>query len=101
MNTVHVYAAGTQPATHYIDNCTEREMVFDTPPNRLLWCHSCGKRRPAKNCVVQVYYDHTSVWCAPLKGCNDPKVIARKRKIERLHRSIGQKMRWKRAKEIG
>ena len=96
---VHIYRANAQPATRYIDNCTEREMVFTNSPNKLLPCHACGKRRPAKNLVVQVYYDHIAVWCAEGKGCKDPKLIARKRKLTRLRRSIGQKMRWKRVHE--
>ena len=92
--TVHIYAEPMQPATRYIDSHFDPPMTFVCPPDRLLLCHSCGKLRQARNCVVQVYYDGLSVWCAPGKGCKDPKVIEKRERLMRQRRSDGQKRRW-------
>ena len=75
-------------------------MMFRWPANRLLWCECCGKRHPAKNCVVQSYYDGLNVWCVDGKGCKDPRVIAAKKRREYRNRSVAQKARWAKASNV-
>ena len=91
---VHLFVEKFQPATHWVDDNFDPPMHFNWPGNRLLWARCCEQRRPAKNCVVQAYYDGLSVWCAKDKGCRNPKVIKAKRQREFRHRSLGQKRRW-------
>jgi len=68
--TIHIYTAKPQPATRFkIDVGNTNPSWIRIPGNRLLYTDCCGKRRPAKNLTVQVYYDHTSAWCADGKGC--------------------------------
>lgn len=55
------------------------------PGNKLLWCECCRQKRPAKNCVVQSYYDHLSVWCSAGEA---------KQGREFRNRSAGQKARF-------
>ena len=83
-----------QPATRWTDTHSGEPMVFVWPGNLLLWCGCCNRRRPAKNCVVQSFYDGLNVWCAPEKGCKDPRVIAAKKRAEFRRRSEGQKRRF-------
>ncbi len=91
---MHIYSANMQPATRWQDCHLEPPFVFEFPGNRLIFCQCCHKRRPAKNAVVQSYYDCTMVWCADGKGCNDPKAIAAKQRREFRNRSAGQRARW-------
>jgi len=67
---IHIYTAKQQPATRFkVDMDRAKPSWITIPGNRLLYTDCCGTRRPAKNLTVQVYYDHTSVWCADSKGC--------------------------------
>ena len=67
---IHIYTTNLQKATRFkIDLGSHRPSWVAIPGNRLLYTDCCHKRRPAKNLVVQVYYDHTAVWCALGKGC--------------------------------
>jgi hypothetical protein len=67
----HIYTTKMQKATRFkVDLGKLGRRWIKTPGNRLLWTWCCNKRRPAKNLVVQAYYDHTAVWCAPGKGCH-------------------------------
>ena len=91
---LHVYSAPMQPATRWEDCHSEPPFVFVWPAHRLLWCDCCGKRRHAKNVVVQSYYDQLMKWCAPGKGCKALKVIADKATRAFKRRSDGQKRRY-------
>jgi len=89
----HIYTAGAQPATGWIDRCDEVEIRGGFGVGEMIWCDCCGQKHPAEDCVVQCYYDGLSVWCAPGKGCKDPVEIARKWLIEHNNRSLAQKAR--------
>jgi hypothetical protein len=93
MKRFHIYSAPMQPATKWHD-CHDDSLVIEWPANKLLFCDCCNKRWPAKNVVVQSYYDYTARWCAPDKGCNDPKRVAAKKRAEFKRRSDGQKARY-------
>ena len=90
----HIYFELLQPATRWRCGHCDPPTVIEWPRNRLLWVQCCGKRRPAKNCVLQSYYDGPYVWCADGKGCKSPKLLAAKRRREFRNRSAGQKARW-------
>ena len=90
----NLYTAPLQPATCWTDNTGYRPTTFRWPANRLLWCQCCKKRRPAKNCVVQSFYDATDIWCAPNKGCKSKREISAKQNIEFRNRSAGAKAGW-------
>ena len=94
---LHIYTEKLQPATRWTDTHGQKPVVFRWPANRLLWCNCCRKKRPAKNCVVQSFYDGLYVWCAAGKGCKDPRVVAAKRRTEFRNRSAAQKERWAKA----
>lgn len=94
MNNVHIYTAALQPATCWTDSHSALPMTFKWPANRLLWCGCCRKLRPAKNCVVQSFYDGINVWCATDKGCKGKVEIASKKLREFRNRSAGQRKRW-------
>ena len=93
-NHVHIYTAGMQPATSYVDRVTGHELRGGFDPETLLYTQCCNKRRPAKDLLIQIYYDSLPLWCAPGCGCKDPVVIEAKRKKEFENRSAGQKKRW-------
>lgn len=95
---IHIYTAELQPATNYVDCCGETEIKGGYDPEKELHVHCCGEKRLAKDCVIQCYYDHRNIWCAPNKGCNDPQVIAERKAREFEHRSTGQKARWAKKK---
>jgi hypothetical protein len=97
--SLHIYTTHCQPATRYEDHNIDPPHTFTHPGNSLVWCHCCEKRRPAKNAVVQVYYDGMYFWCAPGKGCKHPDVIAAKARREFRSRSAGQKRRWAKVTE--
>ena len=67
---VHIYTAPKQPATRWVDSNLDPPRVIEWPAHRLVFAYCCGKRRLAKNCVVQSYYDGVYIWCAPERGCN-------------------------------
>ena len=94
MTYVHIYTAKMQPATGWIDTHSAEPMHMGFPPETMLWCECCNKKRPAKNCSVQSFYDHLSVWCTEGHGCKDPQTIANKRRREHMYRSRGQQKRW-------
>jgi hypothetical protein len=91
---IHIYRERAQPATRWIELAGQPDQAVIWPDNKLLWCGCCGKTRRAKNCVVQSYYDGLYVWCAPGKGCKDPKAIQAKKRREFRNRSRGQKARY-------
>lgn len=94
---LHIYTEAMQPATGWTDTHSGEPMQMGFEPEKLIYAHCCGKQRPAKDCVVQSYYDGLSIWCAPDKGCKDPQVIAAKKAREFANRSAGQKARWAKA----
>lgn len=96
-SVVHIYTALLQPATGFVDRCGEIEFSGGWPGNRLLRCNCCHKPHPAKNVVVQCFYDGMYFWCAPDKGCKHPKIIAQKKRREFLNRSKAQKARYLKA----
>lgn len=87
---IHIYTESRQPATCWTDSHSGKDRVIRLPANRLLYVRCCGRRRPAKNCVVQVYYDGLYIWCAAGKGCKDPRVIAARERLQFRNRSKGQ-----------
>lgn len=91
---IHIYTAKIQPATGWTDTHSGEEMQMGFEPDKLIYAQCCGKHRPAKDCVVQSYYDGLSIWCAPEKGCKDPQAIAARKAREFANRSAGQKSRW-------
>jgi len=64
MNTVHVYVSPRQPLTKYVDHNFPKPMKFRTNPRKKFSCDACGRRRWAKNLVIQVYYDMSRISCA-------------------------------------
>lgn len=96
---LHIYTETIQPATSWIDTNSSKPIKMGFEPERLIYTECCRKRRPAKDCLVQSYYDGLSIWCAPEKGCNDPQVIAERKAREFANRSAGQKVRWAKAKK--
>jgi len=95
---LQVYTAPTQPATHWTDTHCGKAVEMRLRPRKLIYTRCCHKRRIAKNCVVQSYYDGLYFWCAPGKGCKNPRVLAAKRTREFRNRSAGQNKRWAKAK---
>lgn len=94
---LHIYTERMQPATGWIDTHSGEPMHMGFEPDRLIYTDCCGKKRPAKDCVVQCYYDGLSIYCAPEKGCKDPREIASVKAREFANRSAGQKTRWAKA----
>lgn len=90
---LHVYTASLQPATDFVDRCGEVEFRGGYYPETMVYCQCCGKKRQAKNCTVQCYYDGLRVWCAEGHGCKHPQAIARKRRQEHMNRSRAQQAR--------
>jgi hypothetical protein len=97
---LHIYTETMQPATGWMDTHSGEPMQMGFEPEKLIYTHCCGKQRPAKDCVVQCYYDGLSIWCAPEKGCKDPQVIAARKAREFANRSAGQKARWAKASNV-
>lgn len=69
MSKVHIYTAKLQPATRFKDDTGARTFWIRNPGNRLKLTACCHERRPAKNLLVQVYYDRNYFWCKEGKGC--------------------------------
>jgi len=72
--TVHVYTRGHQAATRhrfYLDMPDGTVKTFTTRinPRATVPTSCCRKRRWAKHCTVQVYYDMTPFWCRVGRGC--------------------------------
>lgn len=97
---LHIYAAQLQPAIAFIDRCGEVELSGGFAPNKLIFTDCCGKKRTARNCVVQCYYDGLRIWCAEGCGCKHPQEIARKCRREHMNRSRAQQARRAREREI-
>lgn len=95
---LHIYTAPMQPATDYEDGHGEMRWRGGWKPEEMIRCECCGKKRPAKHCVVQCYYDGLRLWCAPGHGCKDPQAIATKRRREHMNRSRAQQARRAREK---
>ena len=94
MTSSHVYRAPFQPATQWVDRHVDPPITFSGSPHRRIFVLCCLRRRQARFCVVQSYYDVATYWCAEGKGCKDPAYIeAQRRRIFR-NRSAGQKRRW-------
>lgn len=66
---MHLYAANPQPATRFRDSIGNRPFWRRNPPGRQIFADCCGRQRPAKNLVVQVYFDGLKYFCADGKGC--------------------------------
>lgn len=98
MSNIHIYTEAMQPATAYVDNHSVEPILGGWKPEELLFTQCCRKARMAKNCVVQLFYDGTNIWCAHGQGCKHPDEIAAKRKREFDNRSAGQMKR--RAREV-
>src|SRR3990167_8346669 len=96
---LHLYTAAKQPATAWTDQCGEIPLSGGWKPDDMIWAECCGKKRKAKNCVVQCYYDGLRVWCAEGCGCKHPQSIARKRWNKHMNRSRSQQARRDREKE--
>lgn len=96
---LHIYTAKHQPATGYLDQCGAVEFRGGWKPEEKIYARCCGKKRSAKNCVVQCYYDGMSIWCADGCGCKHPQAIARKRWLEHMNRSRAQQARREHEKE--
>ena len=95
MSEVHIYTAAMQPATCFVDHNMNPPYTFRWSPHMLIYVECCDKRRRAANCVVQVYYDHLAVWCAPNKGCKSQTFIEKKRRREFRNRSRAQRARFR------
>lgn len=75
--SVHLYTRDHQPATRFVtDLGTFTAGVYvpnrhwtRIPPKATVFTSCCGKRRWAKHCTVQVYYDMLPFWCKPGRGC--------------------------------
>ena len=93
--SIHIYTETMQPATNYTDTHGYEPMQMGFDPEQMIYTECCGKRIPAKDCMVQSYYDALRIWCAPEKGCKDPIVIAERKAKAFANRSAGQKRRRK------
>lgn len=82
-----------QPATGWTDTHSGEPMFLSFEPDALIYTHCCRQKRPAKDCVVQSFYDGLQIWCAADKGCKDPQLIAAMKAKEFANRSAGQKAR--------
>ncbi len=91
---LHIYTTTKQPATRWVDNCGTIKVQGGWNPEDLLWCECCGKKRMAKNCDVQCYYDGMRIWCANGHGCKNQQAITAKRWKEHMNRSRAQQARW-------
>ena len=92
--SLHIYTKIMQPATAWVDNNSSKPIHGGFEPDVLIYTDCCNKKRPAKDCVVQTYYDGIMIWCDHDKGCKDPATIAAKKAKEFANRSAAQKKRW-------
>jgi len=102
--SLHIYTAAMQPAVAYVDTNFDPPMECGFTFDQKIYAHCCWKKRPAKNCVVQVYYDHMSIWCAEGHGCKHPTAVHAKQWKAHMNRSRAQQARRQReaiAKESG
>ena len=75
---MHLYTRPHQPATRFVDRCSGTAHWVRHKPGRLLLASCCGKRRPARNLTVQVYYDSVPFFCRAGTGCQKP---SRRRRV--------------------
>lgn len=66
---LHIFAAPMQKATRF--KLATMPFWVRVKPNRLLPTTCCRKRRPAKNLLVQAFYDKQDFYCKPGKGCRE------------------------------
>ncbi len=97
--SLHVYVERCQPATDYVDRNLDPPARCGFSPDEYLWCHRCRECWPASGMVIQVYYDHASIWCAEGHGCRDAKRMRKHQEAKRRNRSEGMKESWRRRKE--
>ena len=72
--TLYIYRTRSQPLTRYTDDHAPHGVKRHiNAGGKLFWAFCCGKRRPAKNLRIQVYYDAFNIFCAPGKGCKATK----------------------------
>ena len=64
---VHVYTCPQQPATRYRDPFLKR--IVTRRATAVVPTSCCRRRRVARNCTTQVYYDAQPFWCSAGKGC--------------------------------
>mgnify|MGYP001566199842 CR=1 FL=1 len=69
MAGLHIYTAGHQPATRFVDDHSGRRIWFRHPKQALAYCWKCRKRRWVSHLTVQVFFDSLRFWCAPSHGC--------------------------------
>jgi len=95
--SVHIYRSPGQSLIKE-QRCPWIMRGFKLPamkPNALVWAVCCRKRRPAKNCCVQHYYDGSYIWCLEGKGCKSEDLLKRKTKRGKQRRSIAAKRGWR------
>lgn len=90
---MHIFTAELQPATNWVDWSLGEPIHGGYDPDELIYTKCCRKNQAAKDCVVQCYYDELAVWCAPGKGCKDPKAIEEHKARVSENRSAAQKRR--------
>jgi hypothetical protein len=91
--SVHIYTAGSQPATAYTDDSFDPPMAGGYAPDQMLFCEKCDECWPASQMVIQCYYDGRRIWCAPGHGCKDPARIQAHADRTWARRSYAQKAR--------
>ena len=96
---IHVYSEQEQPATGWVDTHSDQPIEMWFAPDSLIRTNCCEETRPARECVVQSYYDGASIWCAEGKGCKDPEVIAAQAAAAFERRSRAQRARRARERE--
>ena len=69
MTTLHIFRANAVPLTKSYRDPVLGVRIKGAKPRSLAYARCCKRRRQARNCVVQYYYDGVYVWCAPGKGC--------------------------------
>ena len=80
MTALHIYTAGKQPATRFVDAVGEKSFKCGYAPRRQIRCHDCHRLRWAANLTVQVYYDHTRFACVDKAKCKKARKPATRRK---------------------
>jgi len=70
---IHIHTAPMQPATRFVIHVREngRRIWCRCSPRSLHRCSRCGRRRWAKNLLVQVFYDGIYHYCRNRDGCEN------------------------------
>lgn len=58
---IHIYTASSQKATRY--KISGMNLWIKNKPRAVFRCWNCGKRRQARNLMVQSYYDVDRFFC--------------------------------------